>query len=310
MKEIKESKIRVKKKVNPAKKKRDIFDSLSITRELEKSISISDELIKEKERVRMAKKRKLEKTILKLAVLIFFVVAISYIFWLQKTFEVTERADQAMLNTPGISVIEKDSGVIDFVPRSSGGDEQSMDVGIIIYPGEKIEPKSYANIARKLAQNGYPVSILKLRLNQPDLSFGKGTSLIESKKDIKRWYILAHANGANIAYKDALKIKNISGFVFMGAIPEGNDLNLVNMPVLSIWGTNDGLLDFSKTNEIKKRLPQSADYYMLEGGNSTNFADIELVSGDEEAVVSPSDQQTKTVRQILKFIRDTEENIH
>jgi len=304
LKEIKESKIRVKKKVNPAKKNRDIFDSLSITKELEKSISISDELNKEKARVRLAKKRWLEKTILKVVAVVFLLLVISYVFWLQKTFKVTERADQAMLDTPGISVVKDESGRIDFVPKSQG-----MDIGIIIYPGEKIEPKSYANIARKLAQNGYPVSILKLRLNQPDISFGKGKKLVESKKDIKRWYILAHANGANIAYKDALKIKNISGFVFMGAIPEGNDLNLVNMPVLSIWGTNDGLLDFSKTNEIKKRLPQSADYYMLEGGNSTNFADIELVSGDEEAIVSPSDQQAKAVRQILKFIRNNEENI-
>ena len=47
------------------------------------------------------------------------------------------------------------------------------------------------------------------------------------------------------------------------------------------------LLDFTRIKEAKKNLPSKSKYYAIEGGNSTNFADIELVSGDEEAIISP-----------------------
>ena len=295
MKEFKDSKIRAKKK--SSKSNKDIFDSLSITRELEKSLTIHEELEKEKIRVRNIQKRKLQKNILKGVFIAFIIVCVSYLFWLQKTFKVNDRAMQAMIQTPGISVVKQNNGSIDFVPQNA-----VKDIGIVIYPSEKVKPVSYANMARLLAQKGYKVSILKLRLNQPDLSFGKGKDLMESKPDIKKWFILAHASGASIAYKDALKNKNIKGFVFMGAVPEGDDLNLVNMPVLSIWGTNDGLLDFTRIKEAKKNLPSKSKYYAIEGGNSTNFADIELVSGDEEAIISPEKQQARSVNKIAEFI--------
>lgn len=295
MKEFKDSKIRAKKK--STKSNRDIFDSLSITRELEKSLTIHDELEKEKIRVKNIKKRKMEKNFLKAICVVFVIICVSYLFWLQNTYKVTPRADQAMIETPATKIVIQDNGSIDFIPK-----DRVKDTGIIIYPSEKVEPRSYANLARLLSNKGYRVSILKLRLNQPDLSFGKGRDLMESKKDIKKWFILAHSSGTNIAYKDALKNKNIAGCVFMGSVSEGDDLNLVNMPVLSIWGTSDGILDFAKVKEMKEKQASNSKYYAIEGGNNTNFADIELLSGDEESIISPQDQQTKSSERILEFI--------
>ncbi len=41
----------------------------------------------------------------------------------------------------------------------------------------------------------------------------------------------------------------------MGTYPLNDELKLINEPVLTIWGTNDGVLDFSKFSTYKSNLP-------------------------------------------------------
>ena len=85
MKEIKESKIRIKKD-----EKKDEYDTLGITMELEKSLRIDDEVKKEKHR----KKERARKKILKNITILLLGLAVTavciFFIWLNDTYKTNE----------------------------------------------------------------------------------------------------------------------------------------------------------------------------------------------------------------------------
>ena len=113
---------------------------------------------------------------------------------------------------------------------------------------------------------------------------------------------MAHNTSGEVAAKAATGNKKIMGVVFMGTYPISEDLRVINEPVLTIWGTNDGVLDFSKFNTYKANLPTDAKYQEIVGGNNTNFADVEIISKDHKSRISTASQQDKAVKAIDRFI--------
>ena len=91
----------------------------------------------------------------------------------------------------------------------------------------------------------------------------------------------------------------------MGTYPLNDELKLINEPVLTIWGTNDGVLDFSKFSSYKSNLPASAEFMEIVGGNNTNFADVDKITGDREARTGTSIQQDMSAKRIDRFITRT-----
>lgn len=143
----------------------------------------------------------------------------------------------------------------------------------------------------------------KLRFNIPLLS----TDIISgsfSNSEIKTWYVIGHSKSGSAAHKQAAENKHINGVIFLGSYTQEDDLKLINKPVLSIWGTKDGILDFSKYDEYKKNMPSNAKFHEIIGGNNTNFADINLMQGDTESIIKPEEQKNITVEQIDLFIKN------
>lgn len=293
MKEIKESKIRIKKD----EKKKSDYDTLGITRELEKSLKIDDEIEKEKERVKEKNKKRFLKHFFTLIGVVIAVGVIVFFVWLNNTYKTNEYASHYMLSTSKVEVIKKNNGSVEFKPR-----EGSKNIGVIIYPSQKVEPKSYARLSNIIANSKYTVFVPKLRFNFSPFSSNLATKIIDENKGISSWYLVAHSTSGDAALNEAANQKKIAGVVFLGTYPSGDDLKLINKPVLSIWGTKDGLLDFTKFNEYKNNMPQNAHFYEIVGGNNTNFADIERIPDDNKAIISAENQQLQAANEIVSFI--------
>lgn len=299
MKEIKESKIRIKSD----KKKKDDYDTLGITRELEKSLRIDDEIEKEKHRVKEKFRRKITKNILAAIGVVIVVALIGFFVWLNNTYKTNEYAAHYMISTPHVEVTTENNGTIIFAPKSD-----ASKIGVIIYPGQKIEPKSYARLSNMIANSKYTVYVPKLRFNFSSFSSDLATRIIKKNPQITTWYLVAHSTSGDAALKEAANQKKIAGVVFLGTYPTGDDLKLINKPVLSIWGTKDGILDFTKFNEYKNNMPSNAHFYEIIGGNNTDFADIQTIPNDNKAIISAEEQQIQAANEIVSFIKNSDQS--
>ncbi len=290
LKEIKDSKIRIKKD-----KKNRKYDTLSITRELEKTLNI---------KVANDKYQK-KKNIKKITVILFRIIAVLAIIliivffsWLKSPIKRNEYSNYYMNSKQDVQVVENKGDNIVFSPQ------MNSKIGLIIVPGEKIENKSYARLCNMLAKKGYTVFVPEVRFNFPAFSKGSVKSIIDRNPGIDTWILIGHSTSGRAVLKQAANIKHINGVVFMGAYSEGNDLKLINKPALSIWGTKDGILDFTKFEVYKKNMPSNSHYYEIVGGNNTNFADIEVLDGDNKSIISAEEQQQETANKIDDFIKE------
>ncbi len=234
--------------------------------------------------------------------LVFVILIVGFFLWLKDSYKTNEYASHYMLSTSNVDVENKDNGTLVFKPR-----KLASSTGIIIYPGQKIEPKSYARLSNMMANSNYTVFVPKLRFNFSSFSLNLADRIIKENPNIKKWYLVAHSTSGDVALKEAANQKKILGVVFLGSYPSGDDLKLINKPVLSIWGTKDGILDFTKFKEYKSNMPSNAHFYEIVGGNNTNFADIETIPNDNKAIISAEEQQKEVRNEITKFIKTTEE---
>lgn len=300
LKEIKESKIRIKRD----KKKKDDYDTLGITRELEKSLRIDDEVEKEKHRVKEKVRRKITKNVIAVFGMLVAISIVGFFVWLNDTYKTNEYAAHYMISTPHVEVENEKNGTLVFKPKSG-----ASKTGVIIYPGQKIEPKSYARLSNMIANSKYTVYVPKLRFNFSSFSSNLASKIIKENPEITKWYLVAHSTSGDVALNEAANQKKILGVVFLGTYPSGDDLKLINKPVLSIWGTKDGILDFTKFNEYKNNMPSNAHFYEIVGGNNTNFADIETIPNDNKSIISAEEQQMQAANEIVSFIKGSEEQI-
>jgi hypothetical protein len=70
--------------------------------------------------------------------------------------------------------------------------------------------------------------------------------------------------------------------------------------VLTIYGSEDGVLNMKNMEEGRKYLPDHAEEYVIEGGNHAQFGNYGEQKGDGIASISHSEQQNLTKEFILQ----------
>lgn len=295
MKENNDSKIRVRKKHKKSK-----FDTLSITMELEKSLSIDKELDKERERLKKLRKKKIYKNAAILVGVLIVVIMVSFFYNINQTYKLTKDVSDYTVSNKDVRVIGDKNDNLIFTPTY-----KSKKSGIIIVPSEKVGPKSYAYMANKLANKGYKVIVLKLKMNYPAFSKSLLNDVVELNIDVKNWYVVGHSLSSDMVMSESAMLENISGVVFLGAYPNGDDLKLINKPTLFVSGSKDGIIDYNNYKINKNEGSKNTYNYQIEGGNNTNFADAELFKNDNKALLEPKRQKDITIEKILEFIDNT-----
>lgn len=93
-----------------------------------------------------------------------------------------------------------------------------------MYPEHKVEIESYAPLARKIAESGYEVVIVKMPLNLAILGTNKAQKVMDSYNNIEHWVIGGHSLGGVAASNFARDNKLIEGVVFLASYPMGDEL--------------------------------------------------------------------------------------
>lgn len=176
------------------------------------------------------------------------------------------------------------------------------ETGIIFYPGGKVEYTAYIKLLEPLAKAGYTCYIPKMPANLAVFGKNKAEDIMSANKDIHIWYLAGHSLGGAMASAYAAEHSDeLKGIIFLGSYP-AYDLSKTNLDMLSIKGSEDGVLDKEKYNEAKSYAPQSVIYEILEGGNHAHFGDYGDQTGDGVAATTAETQQKQTIQSIEKFI--------
>jgi pimeloyl-ACP methyl ester carboxylesterase len=203
-----------------------------------------------------------------------------------------------------IAALESDAQIqvttgttIEFTPKAS-----TPEKGIIIYPGGRVDPRSYAPTARALALAGYVVVIASMPVNLAVFQPNKAGGIIENHPGINVWAVGGHSLGGVMAAQFASKNPTaVQGLFFWASYPAG-DISSLTIPVLSISASLDGLTTPEKIEETKALLPAGTTYIQIEGGNHAQFGWYGDQTGDNQATISRSQQQTEIVANMILFM--------
>ena len=94
----------------------------------------------------------------------------------------------------------------------------------------------------------------------------------------------------------------LDGLVLLGSY-SASDLSSTNLGAISLYGSNDQMLNRAKLEDNADLLPKGAETVEIEGGNHAGFGAYGPQSGDGEASITPAEQQSQTADAIDRYIR-------
>lgn len=197
-----------------------------------------------------------------------------------------------------LEAVERDDQGLIFMPEDSNGQ------GLILYQGAKVEAEAYAYLGKKLSEQGYTVSIPDLPLKFGIFGVDKAEAVIADYPEIGSWFIGGHSLGGVAAAMYADEHQNeLAGLFFLGSYPSG-DFALSDLPMLSVYGENDGLtlLDDIENNRIL--FSANSEFVEIPGGNHAQFGLYGEQKGDNPADIQPLEQQDLVVEALLNWMED------
>ncbi|MHB8132634.1 MAG: alpha/beta hydrolase [Anaerolineaceae bacterium] len=178
--------------------------------------------------------------------------------------------------------------------------------GFIIYPGGRVDYRSYAPAAHQIASQGFLVIIVRMPLNLAVINPGAATDIISAHPEITQWSIGGHSLGGAMAANFAKKNQElVQGLVLWAAYPaSSDDLSDSGLSVISIYGTLDGLATLDKINLSRSLLPADTTWLSITGGNHAQFGWYGDQSGDNPAKISRADQQDQIVSATISLLEN------
>ena len=180
----------------------------------------------------------------------------------------------------------------------------SKNIGFIIYPGGRVDYRSYAPLAHAIAAEGFLTIIAPMPLNLAVFGINAANDIINSYTQTSSWAIGGHSLGgtmaAQFAYENPSKI---AGLILWAAYPaSGNNLSKHSLLVATIHGSSDGLVTSSQIQDSLKLLPPTTIRFEIAGGNHAQFGWYGAQPGDNAAEITREKQQSQIANASLQLL--------
>lgn len=208
-----------------------------------------------------------------------------------------EEAAVSLITTPkeNVAVTEED-GVFTFAPPNATN-------GIIFYPGGKVEATAYAPLMHALADEGVLSILVTMPGNLAVLDMNAAAGIYEQYPEIEGWYMAGHSLGGSMAASFlAENSEKFDGIILLASYSTA-DLSNSDLKVLSIYGSNDGVLNMEKYEEYKPNLPTDSEEYVIDGGCHAYFGAYGEQEGDGKATITRDEQINITKKKIVEFMQ-------
>ena len=204
----------------------------------------------------------------------------------------------AAMNANADIVVKQVVNTVAFIPDEA-------DTGFIFYPGGKVEHTAYAPLMRALADNGVLCVLVEMPLNLAVLDMNAADGIPEMYPQIDSWYIGGHSLGGSMAASHAAKNASIYDGLVLLASYSTADISSAGLEVISIYGSEDGVLNMEKYAENKVNLPVTFEETIIDGGCHAGFGSYGSQDGDGVPTITGDAQIEETVLLLTDFFAGT-----
>lgn len=179
--------------------------------------------------------------------------------------------------------------------------DASSSVGLIFYPGAKVDAAAYAPVMDELAEAGICCVAVKMPYHMAIFDTDAAERVMEQFAKVERWYLGGHSMGGAMAAGFVAEHEaEFEGLILLAAYPTKE---ITGLPVLSVYGSEDLVLNREKYAESILLASQLTER-VIEGGNHAGFGDYGAQEGDGTAQITSEEQWQETVDYILNFMDD------
>lgn len=241
---------------------------------------------------------KTERKVLIISVSVIAAVALIFVacaIYIGDYYRADEGAIAVFAPSESISVTTLDDGAVAFEP-------QNAIAGLIFYPGGKVEHNAYQPLMAALARKGILCVLIEMPFNLAVFDINAADGVQEIYPQIESWYIGGHSLGGSMAAAYLSDhVEEYDGLILLGSYSTA-DLSKTELDVISIYGSEDKVLNREKYDENKANLPD--DYIEVEivGGCHAFFGMYGHQDGDGIPTVTREEQTTITAKEIAGLI--------
>ena len=187
-------------------------------------------------------------------------------------------------------------------------DGPGADSAMVFYPGAKVEAAAYAPLLRDISAGGTDCYLCRMPLNFALLGRSAAEKIRAGNTDgYEKWYVGGHSLGgvaAAMAADDAEEAGSGSewdGLILLASYPTKE----LSTPVISIYGSEDRVLDSDKYSSTEKEglWPDDFTEMIIEGGNHAQFGSYGEQKGDGKSKTAASEQQHETAEAVNNWIK-------
>ena len=173
--------------------------------------------------------------------------------------------------------------------------------GLIFYPGGKVEHTAYIPLMGALASKGTLCILVKMPFRLAVFDVNAADGLQENYPEVESWYIGGHSLGGSMAASYLSKHSNsFDGLILLGSYSTA-DLSDLNVEVLSIYGSEDLVLNRENYETNKENLPDDFKEVIIEGGCHAYFGMYGAQEGDGVPAITNEEQILRTVEAIIEL---------
>jgi dienelactone hydrolase len=228
---------------------------------------------------------------------IFLLGTLGLISWATVSAQAATERAVAILQENGI---EREEGQLVFRPDSP------TDKGLIYYPGGLVDPEAYAATGQGIADEGYLVVIPKMPLNLAFTGINRADGIRADFPEIESWVIGGHSLGGAMAAQYAKNnVDTLDGLIMYASYPANNeDFVDFPLPILTIIGSKDP--GAPQQEAFYDAIADSAEIFIIEGGNHRQYADYSYQPDDGIATISAAEQQNQIIAATVQFLESLE----
>ncbi len=171
---------------------------------------------------------------------------------------------------------------------------EDIKAGLIFYPGGKVQFEAYAPLMRELAEEGVFCVLLHMPCNLAVLDVNGAKGIPEEFPQVENWYLGGHSLGGSMAASYASKhSEDYEGLLLLASYSTA-DLKESNLEVLSVYGSEDQVLNHESYTENRGNLPEETEEMVLDGGNHAYFGAYGVQEGDGTPTMNREAQMEQT----------------
>lgn len=174
--------------------------------------------------------------------------------------------------------------------------------GLIFYPGGKVEHIAYIPLMQACADRGILCVLVEMPFNLAVFDVNAADGIIQQYPEIDDWYIGGHSLGGSMAASYLSdKSDDYKGLVLLGSY-SATDISDTGLKVLSVYGSEDTVLNTDKYKGNKSNLPNDFNEVLIDGGCHAYFGMYGNQDGDGTPSITNEEQINITADAIESFV--------